>query len=62
MTFGAGIHLCLGISLARMQLRVAAKEIARRMQDIKLAIPIEDIRYLPNVALLTMEELPLKFT
>jgi cytochrome P450 len=61
MTFGAGIHLCLGISLARMQLRVAAKQIARRMHDIKLAIPVEDIRYLPNVALLTMEELPLTF-
>lgn len=61
LTFGAGVHLCLGISLARMQLRVAAKKVAQRLQDISLAIPVEDIRYVPNVALLTMECVPLKF-
>jgi cytochrome P450 len=62
LTFGAGAHLCLGISLARMQLLVAAKQTARRMQNISLAIPIEDIRYLPNAALLAMDRLPLRFT
>jgi cytochrome P450 len=62
MTFGSGVHLCLGISLARMQLRVAARQIARRLQNIRLAIPIEDIRYIPNLALLTMERLPLIFS
>ncbi|OBG27804.1 hypothetical protein A5672_04910 [Mycobacterium alsense] len=61
LTFGAGAHLCLGISLARMQLLVAAKQTARRMKNISLAIPIEDIRYLPNAALLAMERLPLRF-
>ena len=61
LTFGAGAHLCLGISLARMQLLVAAKQTARRMMNISLAIPIEDIRYLPNAALLAMERLPLRF-
>jgi cytochrome P450 len=61
LTFGAGAHLCLGISLARMQLLVAAKQTARRMKNISLAIPLEDIRYLPNAALLAMERLPLRF-
>jgi cytochrome P450 len=61
LTFGAGAHLCLGISLARMQLLVAAKQTARRMKNISLAIPIEDVRYLPNAALLAMERLPLRF-
>jgi len=61
LTFGAGAHLCLGISLARMQLLVAAKQTAGRMKNISLAIPIEDIRYLPNAALLAMERLPLRF-
>lgn len=61
LTFGAGAHLCLGISLARMQLLVAARQTARRMKNISLAIPIEDIRYLPNAALLAMERLPLRF-
>jgi cytochrome P450 len=61
LTFGAGAHLCLGISLARMQLLVAAKQTARRMKNISLAIPIQDVRYLPNAALLAMERLPLRF-
>ena len=62
LTFGAGVHLCLGIALARMQLLVAARQTARRLGDLNLAIPIEDIRYLPNAALLAMESLPLLFT
>ena len=62
MTFGAGTHLCLGIALARMQLLVAARQTARRLPDLRLAVPVEDIRYLPNAALLAMESLPLTFT
>jgi len=61
MTFGAGVHLCLGVSLARMQLLVAARQTARRLPDLQLAIPVEDIRYIPNAALLAMERLPLTF-
>ncbi len=61
LTFGAGVHLCLGIALARMQLLVAARQTARRLRDLSLAIPEEDIRYLPNAALLAMESLPLHF-
>jgi cytochrome P450 len=62
MTFGAGVHLCLGVSLARMQLLVAAKQTAKRLKGLSLAIPIEEIRYIPNAALLAMERLPLVFT
>jgi cytochrome P450 len=62
MTFGAGVHLCLGVSLARMQLLVAAKQTARRLRNLDLAIPVEEIRYLPNAALLAMERLPLTFS
>ncbi|OBB69130.1 cytochrome P450 [Mycobacterium sp. 852014-50255_SCH5639931] len=61
MTFGAGTHLCLGIALARMQLLVAARQTALRLPDLRLAVPVEDIRYLPNAALLAMESLPLVF-
>lgn len=62
LSFGAGVHLCLGISLARMQLRVAAKKVAQRLRKLSLTVPVEDIRYVPNVALLAMETLPLRFS
>lgn len=62
MTFGAGVHLCLGISLARMQLRVAAKRTAARLKNLRLAVALEDIRYVPNIALLSVQQLPLAFS
>lgn len=60
-TFGAGIHRCIGAALARMEIKVAAQEIIRRLDAIKLAIPAEEIAYLPNVAMQTLERLPLTF-
>ena len=62
LSFGYGAHLCLGIELARMELRVAARQIARKVKDIKLAIKPEEISYVPTVATLTVERLPLTFT
>jgi cytochrome P450 len=36
LAFGAGPHRCVGSNLARMNLRIAIDEIARRLRDIKL--------------------------
>lgn len=62
LTFGAGIHLCIGAALARMEVRVAAQEIVRHLDNIKLAIPAQEITYLPTLATQTIERLPLTFT
>jgi cytochrome P450 len=61
LAFGAGIHRCVGLSLARMEVKLAAREIAHRLTDIRLAIPVEEIRYIPSIIMLSMESLPLKF-
>jgi len=61
LTFGGGIHMCIGQHLARMQLKVAAQELARRLKDIRLAVPFEDIRYVPTLSTLSIESLPLTF-
>jgi cytochrome P450 len=62
LTFGAGIHRCIGAALARMEIRIAAQEIIKRLDNIKLAVPIDQITYLPTLATHTIERLPLTFS
>jgi cytochrome P450 len=62
MTFGGGVHRCAGAALARMELKVAAREIIKRMDNFELAIPVEDITYRPTIAQRTMDRLPVTFT
>jgi cytochrome P450 len=62
VSFGGGVHRCVGLALARMEVKVMAREIAKRMDNIKLAIAVEDIRYVPTVATRTIEHLPITFT
>lgn len=62
VAFGGGSHRCVGLALARMEVKVMAREIVRHLDNIKLAIPVEDIRYVPTVATRTIESLPITFT
>jgi cytochrome P450 len=59
---GVGVHRCIGASLSRMEIKVAAREIVRRMSDIALAIPQEQIRYAPTVATHQIDRVPRTFT
>jgi len=62
VAFGGGVHRCVGLALARMEIKVAAREFVRRLKDIRLTIPLEDIRYLPTIATRSIESLPLSFS
>jgi cytochrome P450 len=62
LSFGAGSHRCVGISLARMEIKVAAREIIRRLDNFKLEIAIEDIRFVPTISTRTMASLPVSFS
>lgn len=62
VAFGGGPHRCIGLALARMEIKVAAREIARQLKDIRLAIPESEIRYVPTVAVRTLESLPITFS
>ncbi|MBV1688306.1 cytochrome P450 [Novosphingobium sp. G106] len=59
--FGGGPHRCIGLALARMEIKLAAQEVARQMKDLKLAIPESEITYLPTVATHTIESLPITY-
>lgn len=61
VAFSAGVHRCAGAALARMEIKVAAREILRRLKDIRLAIPMDEVRYLPTIATRSIESLPLTF-
>jgi cytochrome P450 len=60
LTFGAGIHFCLGYSLAKAELQEALPLLARRMPDLALNGPVE---WKPsNFGVWGAEAVPLRFT
>lgn len=59
VAFGVGVHRCVGASLARMEIKVAAREIVKRLADIRLAVPAQEVQYLPTVATHSIRSLPL---
>jgi cytochrome P450 len=61
VAFGGGPHRCIGLALARMEIKLAAQEVDRQMKGIKLAIPESAITYLPTVATHTIESLPITY-
>lgn len=60
MTFGSGIHYCLGASLARAELQEAFPILARRMPDLGIDGTIEWKP--PTVGIWGPQRLPLSFT
>ena len=61
VSFGGGVHKCVGLALARMEIKVAARRLVKRMSNFQLAIDPEDIDYLPTVATRSMDSLPITF-
>lgn len=62
VAFGVGIHRCIGASLARMEIKVAARELIKQVAELQLMIPEEDIQYQKTVATHAIESLPLTFS
>jgi cytochrome P450 len=60
MTFGSGIHFCLGANLARAELQEALPLLARRFRDLELDGPIEWKP--PQIGIWGPAKLPLRFT
>jgi cytochrome P450 len=57
IAFGFGAHVCLGASLARLELRVALEELMRRVASFAIAGPVA---WVPNNRLLGLKSLPLR--
>jgi cytochrome P450 len=58
VTFGHGIHHCLGAPLSRLTLRVAVQALLRRFPGLRLAVPAEELRYKSPSGIYGVETLP----
>lgn len=59
VTFGDGPHICLGQWLARVEVEIAISALATRMPTLRLAVPLEEIRFTENTYLFSVERLPI---
>lgn len=58
LAFGLGPHYCLGAPLARMEGRIALDGLIRRFPNLRLAVPVEQLRWRPGVSLRGLVALP----
>ncbi len=61
LTFGAGVHHCLGAQLARMELQEALRGLLRRVPGIRLAVPAAELQFKPGMALHSLRQLPIRW-
>jgi cytochrome P450 len=58
LTFGYGIHQCIGQNLARLQLEIAYRTLFERIPTLRLAVPNEEIRMRTTGTMQGVERLP----
>jgi cytochrome P450 len=58
MTFGNGVHYCLGSALARMELQVVLGTVLERFPTLRLAVPASELRYRDELLVGALVELP----
>lgn len=59
LTFGYGIHFCIGAALARLEASIALDAILRRLPGLRLAT--ETLDWLPSIAVRGLTSLPVAF-
>ncbi|WP_030236123.1 cytochrome P450 [Streptomyces sp. NRRL S-350] len=58
LAFGFGVHQCLGQPLARLELQIALDTVLRRLPELRLAVPFEEIRFRGEMIIYGVHELP----
>lgn len=60
VAFGMGIHLCLGLWLARLEGQIALNALVQRFPDMRLAAARSELRWKPGESLRGLRRLPLR--
>lgn len=58
ITFGFGIHTCLGAPLARLELQIAFPALFRRLPGLQLAVPFSELPFKSDSQIYGLHELP----
>jgi cytochrome P450 len=61
LSFGQGIHFCVGAPLARLEAQIAINTLLRRIPDLHLSVAAESLRWRPSMILRGLETLPTSF-
>src|SRR6266700_1461546 len=59
--FGQGIHMCLGMPLARLEAAIAFTTLLKRMPNLRLSVPRESITWHVNLNSWSLAALPVAF-
>lgn len=62
LSFGQGIHFCLGAALARLEGQIAISALLDRTREMRLAVPSEALRWRAGLVLRGLEALPVELT
>jgi cytochrome P450 len=61
LSFGQGIHFCLGAPLARMEAQIAINTLLREIPGVRLKVSPDSLRWRPSMVLRGLYALPLEF-
>ena len=61
LSFGAGVHHCLGAQLARVELAEAFRGLIGRLPGLRLAVPASELEFKPGMAIHSLRELPVRW-
>jgi cytochrome P450 len=61
LSFGAGVHHCLGAQLARVELQEAFRGLIGRLPGLRLAVPASELEFKPGMVIHSLRELPVRW-
>ncbi|MCU0492403.1 MAG: cytochrome P450 [Chloroflexaceae bacterium] len=60
VAFGHGIHFCLGAPLARLEGEIAIGTLLRRLPNLRLAVPADELLWRPGLLIRGLQRFPVK--